>query len=66
MRGGQANARFALSGCSIATVSWIAMSPARIAATVRCGRQTRESRKRVVEATVVTCTQRVAGTPTHA
>src|SRR3954452_9323924 len=65
-RGGQANVRFVVVGCSIATVSLIATSFARIAATVRCGRHSRQSRKRVVDATVVTCEQRDAETPPHA
>src|SRR3954471_12733714 len=44
----------------------MAMSSPFIAATVRCGRQFRQSRKRVVEATLVTCEQRRAETPGQA
>jgi len=57
---------FRPGGCSIATVSWIAMSLACIAATVWCGRHSRQSRKRVVDAMLVTCKQRDAETPTQA
>jgi hypothetical protein len=42
------------------------MSPEDIAAAVRCGRQLRQSRQRVVEAVLVTCEQREAGTPGQA
>src|SRR3954451_11504994 len=44
----------------------MAMSSPFMAATVRCGRQFRQSRKRVVEATLVTCEQRQAETPGQA
>src|SRR3954468_15956909 len=44
----------------------MAMSSPSMAATVRCGRQFRQSRKRVVEATLVTCEQRQAETPGQA
>lgn len=53
-------------GCSSATVILIAMSVAPIAATVRCGRHSMQSRKRIVEAVLVTCEQREAETPGHA
>ena len=65
-RGGQANVRFSLVGRSIATDSLMAMSLARVAETVRCGKHSRQSRKRVVEATLVTCEQREGDTPTQA
>jgi hypothetical protein len=42
------------------------MSPEDIAETVRCGRQLRQSRQRVVEAVLVTSEQRIAGTPGQA
>src|SRR5689334_1724004 len=42
------------------------MSSRFMAATVRCGRQFRQSRKRVVEATLETCEQRQAETPGQA
>src|SRR3954447_7730405 len=44
----------------------MAMSSPFMAATVRCGRQFTQSRKRVVEATLVTCEQRQAETPGQA
>jgi hypothetical protein len=42
------------------------MPPDDIAATVRCGRQSRQSRQRIVEAVLVTCEQRDAETPGQA
>src|SRR6185295_16882361 len=42
------------------------MPPNDIPATVRCGRQLRQSRQRVVEAALVTCEQRDAETPGQA
>jgi hypothetical protein len=53
----------ALTGCSIATVIWIAMPFLGIAAIVLWGRHSTQSRQRVVEARLVTCEQREAGTP---
>jgi hypothetical protein len=47
-------------------LTWIAMSPARIAATVRWGRHPTQSRQGVVEATLNAWTQREAGTPGQA
>src|SRR2546423_8096716 len=63
MWGGHANVRRTRIGCSTASVILIPMPPDDIAATVRCGRQSRQSRQRVVEAVLVTLEQRGRETP---
>jgi hypothetical protein len=66
-RGGQANVRFVRIGCSTATVSQLDRD---VLGAHRCDRVVEEafeeSRKRVVDATVVACEQRDAETLTHA
>src|ERR1044072_9246525 len=66
MRGGQAKVLRTRIGRATPTLTWIRMSRADMAAKVRWGRQSRQSRQRIVDAVLITVEQRDAGTPGQA